>query len=449
MYLNYPNNPTGAVVPDGLFERAVGFAREHDVLVVHDASYTETTFDGYVAPSFLETPGAREVGVEIFSLSKGWNMTGWRTAALVGNPEAVEAYWRLKTNIDSGMFEALQLAAAAALDAGPPEEMRALYQRRRDLVCDTLREIGVEVADAEGHHLRLGAGAGGAHLGVVLRARARGVRGGGVARRGVRAERRGLLPHLADRGRRAAQPRPSSGCGGASAADALLRRGARAGRASAGDAGGGAHSRAADPAQRHVLRARPGRAGGRRGGRPARGGGGGRGAAQRDLRAPGRRRAPATRRARAPAGRGHRAARRAAGPGAVPPEGSEGEGPIREGDYREFPLFETNADGVFCALQGRLLPAKRHPLGMQLRIEELERRPRVRRGRRSLAPPDRGDRRGGLRPVCPPLRGRPRLLARRPRPGGVVLPGSALPEQFPRQGVLPPVERLQLRPVSG
>ena len=84
MYLNYPNNPTGAIVPDGLFERAVEFAREHDVLVVHDASYTETTFDGYVAPSFLETPGAKEVGVEVFSLSKGWNMTGWRTAAIVG-----------------------------------------------------------------------------------------------------------------------------------------------------------------------------------------------------------------------------------------------------------------------------------------------------------------------------------------------------------------------------
>jgi LL-diaminopimelate aminotransferase len=86
LYLNYPNNPTGAVVPDGLFERAVQFGREHDVLIVHDASYTETTYDGYVAPSFLATPGAKEVGVEVFSLSKGWNMTGWRTAAIVGNP---------------------------------------------------------------------------------------------------------------------------------------------------------------------------------------------------------------------------------------------------------------------------------------------------------------------------------------------------------------------------
>jgi LL-diaminopimelate aminotransferase len=150
LYLNYPNNPTGAVVPDGLFERAVEFGREHDVLIVHDASYTETTFDGYVAPSFLETPGAKEVGVEVFSLSKGWNMTGWRTAAIIGNAEAVNAYWHLKTNIDSGMFEPVQLAAAAALDAGPPPEMREIYQRRRDLVCDALREIGVDVTPPKG-----------------------------------------------------------------------------------------------------------------------------------------------------------------------------------------------------------------------------------------------------------------------------------------------------------
>jgi LL-diaminopimelate aminotransferase len=150
LYLNYPNNPTGAILPDGLFERAVEFGREHDVLIVHDASYTETTFDGYVAPSLLETPGAREVGVEVFSLSQGWNMTGWRTAAIVGNAEAVATYWKLKTNIDSGMFEAVQLAAAAALDAGPPAEMSQTYQRRRDLVCDALAEIGVDVTPPKG-----------------------------------------------------------------------------------------------------------------------------------------------------------------------------------------------------------------------------------------------------------------------------------------------------------
>src|SRR3954453_9431097 len=152
MFLNYPNNPTGAIAPDGLFDEAVAFGREHDILVVHDASYTETTFDGYVAPSFLATPGAREVGVEVFSLSKGYNMTGWRTAAIVGNAEAVEQYWRLKTNIDSGMFEAVQLAAATALELGGPaaREMSAIYQRRRDLVCGALREIGVDVTPPKG-----------------------------------------------------------------------------------------------------------------------------------------------------------------------------------------------------------------------------------------------------------------------------------------------------------
>ena len=150
IYVNYPNNPTGAIVPDGFFEQLVEFARANDVLVVHDASYTETTFDGYVAPSFLETPGAKDVGVEVFSLSKGWNMTGWRAAALVGNAEAVQAYWKLKTNIDSGMFEAVQLATAAALDAGPPAEMTAIYERRRNLVCDALEQIGVDVTWPKG-----------------------------------------------------------------------------------------------------------------------------------------------------------------------------------------------------------------------------------------------------------------------------------------------------------
>jgi LL-diaminopimelate aminotransferase len=152
MYLNYPNNPTGAIVPDGLFEQAVEFGRANDVLIVHDASYTETTFDGYVAPSFLETPGAKDVGVEVFSLSKGWNMTGWRTAAIVGNADAVRAYWKLKTNIDSGMFEAVQMAAVAALEqaADFPREMSAIYARRRDMVCDALRAIGVAVTPTKG-----------------------------------------------------------------------------------------------------------------------------------------------------------------------------------------------------------------------------------------------------------------------------------------------------------
>jgi LL-diaminopimelate aminotransferase len=149
MYLNYPNNPTGAVVPDGFFERVVDFAGAYDILVVHDNSYSEITFDGYRAPSFLATPGAKDVGVEVFSLSKPYNMTGWRCAAVVGNADALEVYWRLKTNIDSGLFGALQLATVAALSPAADAEVAAmneLYVRRRDLVCEALRAAGVDVS---------------------------------------------------------------------------------------------------------------------------------------------------------------------------------------------------------------------------------------------------------------------------------------------------------------
>jgi LL-diaminopimelate aminotransferase len=152
LFINYPNNPTGAIVPDGFFERVVELAQDNEILVVHDNAYSETTYDGYVAPSFLATPGAKEVGVEVFSLSKGYNMTGWRCAAILGNAEAIKTYWRLKTNVDSGLFEAVQLAGAAAL-RGPRkevEQMCRIYERRRDLVVDALRDIGVEVAAPKG-----------------------------------------------------------------------------------------------------------------------------------------------------------------------------------------------------------------------------------------------------------------------------------------------------------
>jgi LL-diaminopimelate aminotransferase len=153
MFLNYPNNPTGAIAPDGLFERALQLAQEHDILVVHDNAYSEVTFDGYVAPSFLATEGAKETGVEVFSLSKGYNMTGWRCAAIVGNAEAIEHYWRLKSNIDSGVFNAVQLAGVAALAPdtdGQVRETNAIYQRRRDLVCDALKRAGVDVTPPKG-----------------------------------------------------------------------------------------------------------------------------------------------------------------------------------------------------------------------------------------------------------------------------------------------------------
>ncbi len=148
MYLNYPNNPTGALAPEGFFERVVDFARSYDILVVHDNAYSEIAFDGYRPASFLATPGAKDVGIEVFSLSKGYNMTGWRCAVLVGNADALHTYWRLKTNVDSGLFDAVQLAGIAALSPEADAEvasMTELYRRRRDLVCDALRKIGVDV----------------------------------------------------------------------------------------------------------------------------------------------------------------------------------------------------------------------------------------------------------------------------------------------------------------
>ena len=124
MYLNYPNNPTGAVAPEGFFARVVEFAREHDILVVHDNAYSEISYDGYRAPSFLATPGAKDVGIEVFSLSKGYNMTGWRCAVAVGNAEALEIYWRLKTNIDSGLFDASSSPASPHCHPMPTRRWR-------------------------------------------------------------------------------------------------------------------------------------------------------------------------------------------------------------------------------------------------------------------------------------------------------------------------------------
>jgi LL-diaminopimelate aminotransferase len=147
LFLNYPNNPTGAVVAEGFLEHAVERARRADVVVVHDNSYSEICFGGYRAPSFLETPGAKEVGVEIFSPSKGWNMTGWRSGLIAGNADVIERYRHLKTNLDSGMFLALQRATIAALTeaADFPREMSKVYERRRDLVAEALDAIGIAV----------------------------------------------------------------------------------------------------------------------------------------------------------------------------------------------------------------------------------------------------------------------------------------------------------------
>jgi len=153
LFCNYPNNPTGAVIEDDFFTRLAAFGVERGVPVVHDNAYSEITFDGYVAPSFLAAPGARDAGIEMFSWSKAYNMTGWRVGAAVGNADMIAALLKLKTNVDSGQFDAIQLAAARIL--GPEgdahvEHMREVYGRRRDLVIEALAAAGLEVAPPRG-----------------------------------------------------------------------------------------------------------------------------------------------------------------------------------------------------------------------------------------------------------------------------------------------------------
>jgi len=147
MFLSYPNNPTSAIANDEYFDRAIAFAKKHDLLIVHDNAYSEIGFDGYVASSFLQRPGAKDVAIELFSCSKAYNMTGWRVAFACGNAQAIKALGTVKSNIDSGVFTAVQDAAIEAL-LGPQDsiaELNAMYQRRRDLVLDALAKIGIEV----------------------------------------------------------------------------------------------------------------------------------------------------------------------------------------------------------------------------------------------------------------------------------------------------------------
>ncbi|WP_324717785.1 LL-diaminopimelate aminotransferase [Carboxydochorda subterranea] len=144
LFLNYPNNPTGATADLAFFERVVEFARAHGLLICHDAAYSEITYDGYRAPSILQISGARDVAIELHSLSKSFNMTGWRLGWACGSPEAVEALGRLKTNLDSGVFGAIQEAAVEALDhhGDFSASMSALYRGRRDRVVEALRRMG-------------------------------------------------------------------------------------------------------------------------------------------------------------------------------------------------------------------------------------------------------------------------------------------------------------------
>jgi LL-diaminopimelate aminotransferase len=146
MYLNYPNNPTAATADEAFFERLVAFARRHEILVCHDAAYTEIAFEGYKPPSFLQVQGAKDVGIEFHSLSKTYNMTGWRIGFCVGNEDAVAGLGKVKTNIDSGVFQPVQYAGVEALlrNGEVPGKLNELYQRRRDRVIEGLRSCGLK-----------------------------------------------------------------------------------------------------------------------------------------------------------------------------------------------------------------------------------------------------------------------------------------------------------------
>jgi LL-diaminopimelate aminotransferase len=147
MFLNYPNNPTSATATAGFFEEVVDFANENEILVIHDNAYSEMTYDGYKAPSFLNTSGAKDVGIEMHSLSKTYNMTGWRLGFAVGNRDILAGLGKVKTNMDSGAFEAIQEAGIAAL-SGPQDcvhEINLIYKERRDALITGLNEIGLDV----------------------------------------------------------------------------------------------------------------------------------------------------------------------------------------------------------------------------------------------------------------------------------------------------------------
>jgi LL-diaminopimelate aminotransferase len=145
MWLNYPNNPTGATAGLDFFEKAVHFAQQHNLAVCHDGPYTEVAFDGYKPPSFMQTPGAKEVGVEFHSLSKSYHMTGWRIGMVVGNADMVNALFKVKSNLDSGIPQAIQYAAVEALRGSQEHiaEHNAILQRRRDKLTKVLNEVGL------------------------------------------------------------------------------------------------------------------------------------------------------------------------------------------------------------------------------------------------------------------------------------------------------------------
>jgi LL-diaminopimelate aminotransferase len=152
MFLNYPNNPTGAVCDLEFFKKAVDFCKKYDILLCHDAAYCEVTYDGYVAPSVFQVEGAKDVAIEFYSHSKSYNMTGWRVGFVCGNKDAIQALGTIKNNLDSGTFKAIQQAAIKAYTA-PEEELaklKAMYQERKEVMENGLRELGWKVIPTKG-----------------------------------------------------------------------------------------------------------------------------------------------------------------------------------------------------------------------------------------------------------------------------------------------------------
>lgn len=144
MFINYPNNPTGAVADEAFYRKAIDFAREYEILICHDMAYSDVAYDGYKPLSFLQFPGAKDVGIEFHSVSKTYNMTGWRVGWAAGNPDVVEALGRFKSNVDSGVFQAIQYAAAAGLTGSQNivDRQNAIYQERRDILVEGLNSLG-------------------------------------------------------------------------------------------------------------------------------------------------------------------------------------------------------------------------------------------------------------------------------------------------------------------
>ena len=211
LVLSFPHNPTGAVVELPFMQRVVDFCRERGMIAVHDFAYADVGFDGYRPPSILQAEGAKECAVELYSMTKSFSMAGWRCAFLLGNAEVVQALVKLKSYLDYGMFQPVQIAATVTINEASdfPEEVCAIYQSRRDALIDGLERIGWHIPKPSRLDVRVGADPRGLRrdgLGrVLLDGRAR-RRRRPLARRRLRPRRRGLRPLRADREREAHRP---------------------------------------------------------------------------------------------------------------------------------------------------------------------------------------------------------------------------------------------------